>query len=80
MILSRDFNLLLHMEPGKTTEDYPQSWTILHFLWRIISNIWSIGKVPQQVKQTVIRPFLKAEDKDPTNPDFCRPNSSLKHS
>ena len=77
MILSRDFTVLLHMEPGKTTEDYPESWTILHFLWRVISNFWTNGRVPQQVKQTVIRPFLKAEDKDPTNPDFYRPIALL---
>ena len=77
MILSRDLTLLLHMEQGKTTEDYPESWTILRFLWRVISNFWNIGRVPWQLKQTILRPFLKAEDKDPTNPDFYRPIALL---
>ena len=77
MILSRDFTILLHMEQGKKTEDYPESWVILRFLWKVISNFWINGKVPKQVKQTVIRPFLKAENKDPTNPDFYRPIALL---
>ena len=73
MIINRDFTILLHMDAGKTANDYPESWTILQFLFQMIVGFWKKGSVPSQVKGTVLRPFLKADDKDPTDPDYYRP-------
>ena len=39
----------------------------------MIADFWDNERVPRQVKDTVLRPFLKAEDRDPTSPDNYRP-------
>ena len=42
-----------------------------------MSNFWKREKVPLKAKETVIRPFLKANDEDPTNPKYYRPIALL---
>ena len=77
MNLSRDLTILLHVEDGKKSEDYPESWTILHFLKKVLSGFWNKEKVPMEAKETILRPFLKTEDIDPTNPGDYRPIALL---
>ena len=77
MLLSRDFTILLHVEVGKKSEDYPESWNILHFLKNVLSGFWKNEKVRIKAKESILRPFLKAEGKDPTNPKYYRPIALL---
>jgi len=76
-ILSRDFTVLLHIEEGTKSEDNEQGWVILNFLLGVLKSFWQNGNMPKQAKETVIRPFLKSEDEDPTNPKFYRPIALL---
>ena len=77
LLLSRDLTILLHVEDGKKSADYPESWIILNFLKELLAGFWAKEKVPLDVKETVLRPFLKAIDKDSTNPDYYRPIALL---
>ena len=76
-ILSSDFTVLLHIEEGKKSEDNEQGWVILNFLLEVLKSFWQNGNMPKQAKETVIRPFLKSEEEDPTDPKFYRPIALL---
>ena len=77
MLLSRDFTILLHIEEGKKSADYPESWVVIDFLREVLAKFWTSEKVPQNAKETVLRPFLKSLDQDPTNPEYYRPIALL---
>ena len=40
-------------------------------------KLWEIEEVPEDFKETTLRPFLKDVDKDPTKPTNYRPVSLL---
>ena len=50
---------------------------ILTFLHKMMKNLWEIEKVPENFKETTLRPFLKDADKDQTKPTNYRPVSLL---
>ena len=76
-LLSRDFTILLHLEPGQKSDDYVEGWTIINFISKVISDFWHKGKIPPELKGTILRPFLKSGDKDPTCPKHYRPIALL---
>ena len=41
---------------------------VLEFLHKMMQQLWKADKVPEKLKEIVIRPFLKKTDKDPTKP------------
>ena len=73
-ILSKDMIELLDMSIAS------ENWKnveILRFIHKMMKNLWEKEKVPQSFEETVIRPFLKNAEKDPTNPSNYRPVSLL---
>ena len=64
-ILSNDIVELLRIsnenESWKTVE-------VLEFIHKMIQHMWKAEKVPEKLKEIVIRPFLKNEEKDQPNP------------
>ena len=77
MILSRDLTILLHIGEEKKSDDYPESWNILHFLKNVLDGFWKNEKTPIKAKESILRPFLKAKEKDPTDPKHYRPIALL---
>ena len=73
-ILSNDIVELLRIsnenESWKTVE-------VLEFIHKIIQHMWKAEKVPEKLKEIVIKPFLKKPDKDPTKPGNYRPVALL---
>ena len=67
-LLGRGFTILLHLEPGQKSDDNVEGWTIINFISKVISDFWQKGRIPQELKETILRPILKSGDKDPTNP------------
>ena len=49
----------------------------LKFIFNIFDNFWFNEAVPRDFKRTLLRPFLKGEDKNPTDPTNYRPISLL---
>ena len=57
MLLSRDFTILLHIEEGKKSVDYPESLVIIDFLREVLAKFWTSEKVPKNAKETVYGHF-----------------------
>ena len=55
------------MQSGTKYCDYPESWTVLRFLWEKISGFWNNEKVPPLVKETMLNHFLEEANKDLTD-------------
>ena len=73
-ILSSDIQVLLETSIGS------EKWKnieILKFLQKMINKLWDAEKVPEGLKEIVIRPFLKKTDKDPAEPSNYRPVALL---
>ena len=73
-ILSRDFTVLL--EEVELDEIW-RSEEILRFIHGLLSELWVKEVVPKDLKESVIRPFLKDSEKDPTDPANYRPVALL---
>ena len=69
-------DLLELLDTSKPSENW-KNVEILTFLHKMMQKLWETEKVPENFKETTLRPFLKNEDKDPTNPRNYRPVSLL---
>ena len=58
-LLCRDFTILLHLKPEQKSDDYTQGWTIINFIWKMVLDFWRREKTPQELKETILRPFLQ---------------------
>ena len=54
MIINRDLTILLH-----PAEDNTYRWDIVNFIHKILSQFWANETVPEKLKESIIRPFLK---------------------
>ena len=71
MILNRDFtSLLVPVEKGQ------YRWEVPRFLHNLLSRFWKDEKVPEEFKESIIRPFLKP-GKNPCKRGNYRPISLL---
>ena len=73
-ILSKD---LLELMNTNIQSEHENNREVMRFIHKIITNLWTTEKVPASFKETVIRPFLKDPEKDPTDPGNYRPVSLL---
>ena len=74
-ILNRDLTILLHEgEDGKADKD---SLVIMHYFLKMLQHFWKIEMVPGDLKQSIIKPFLKDATKDASLPQNYRPISLL---
>ena len=72
-LLSRDFTILLHDLEGKYYR-----WHTIWFIREVLNKFWKEETVPANLKETVIRPFLKPNKKnDPYKRENYRPISLL---
>ena len=69
-ILSRDFIELINTT---IRSEHEHNREIMAFLNKMILNMWAKEKMPVSFKESVIRPFLKDPEKDPTDPSNYRP-------
>ena len=57
-----------------------ENWTnveIIKYLHRMFQRLWDEEKVPKEIKEIIIRPFLKSPEKNPTQPKNYRPVALL---
>ena len=73
-ILSKD---LLELMNTNIQSEHENNREVMRFIHKLISNLWTTEKVPASFKETMIRPFLKNPEKDPTDPSNYRPVSLL---
>ena len=73
-ILSND--ILEVMDTSKQDERW-KTVEVTIFIHRMMKRWWKAEKVPEKLKEIVIRPFLKKADKDPTKPCNYRPVALL---
>ena len=76
-LTSEDF---LSLIPKDSPEDEPNAEAKLNALkniFVILESFWFNETVPRDFKRTILRPFLKNEGKDHSNPDNYRPISLL---
>ena len=73
-ILARDIQELL--DTSKQNENWKNK-EMLRFLHKMMQNMWEAEKVLPCFKETVLRPFLKDLERDPTNPSNYRPVALL---
>ena len=75
-ISGNDMTVLLHVDP----EDHSfleGNVFILESILSMINSLWKSERAPPVLKQSILRPILKAADSDPTNPRNYRPISLL---
>ena len=71
--MSRDFTILLHDLEGNYYR-----WHTIWFIREVLNKFWKEETVPANLKETVIRPFLKPNKKnDPYKRENYRPISLL---
>ena len=76
-LTSEDF---LSLVPKESPQDEPNTaakLTALKYIFVILKNFWFNEKVPKNLKRTVLRPFLKNDGVDHTDPGIYRPISLL---
>ena len=54
-----------------------QKILLLKFIFKILTDFWFQEHVPRDLKRTILRPFVKDNDKDKTDPSKYRPISLL---
>ena len=54
MIINRDLTILLH-----PAEDNTYRWDIVNFIHKILIQFWASEMVPENLKESIILPFLK---------------------
>ena len=62
------------------TSERDEGWKtveVIEFIHKMMQQWWKAEKVPEKLKEIVIRPFLKNEEKDPTKPSNYRPVALL---
>ena len=75
-ITSNDFTILLHADPTdpQFAED---NRFVLRYILAALNSLWHKEKAPAIFKQSILCPFLKKPDGDPTDPKNYRPISLL---
>ena len=69
-------SLIPNVSRGDINYDSPKLDS-LKFIFNIFDNFWFNESVPRDFKRTLLSPFLKGENKDPTDPANYRPISLL---
>ena len=69
-------DLIELLDTSKPSEHW-KNCEILTFLHKMMKKLWDTERVPENFKETTLRPFLKDADKDPTKPTNYRPVSLL---
>ena len=67
--------MLLHQEENDRPDE--DNVNILHYIHGIFRKFWSEGKVPPDLKRSILKPFLKDGAKDSRLPKNYRPISLL---
>ena len=75
-ILSNDLTILLHTDP-EDADFILKNRNLLRSIHKVISSFWIAEKVPTDMKKSMLRPVLKGNDEDPTDPQNYRPISLL---
>ena len=76
-LTSSDFRSLIPLESPDNKLDVKAKLASLKFIFNILENFWFNGTVPRDFKRTILRPFLKNEDKNQNDPENYRPISLL---
>ena len=65
------------LEPPDDELETKAKLSSLEFIFKILEDFWFNESVPRDFKRTILRPFLKNEDKNQNNPENYRPISLL---
>ena len=76
-LTSEDFLSLIPKDSPKDEPNTEAKLSALNYIFAILENFWFNETVPRDFKRTILRPFLKNEDKDHSDPDNYRPISLL---
>ena len=76
-ILNEDIKAAVMEETSEDLTSPEQKIILLRFIFNILSDFWFNENVPRDLKRTVLRPFLKDNDKSRNDPSNYRPISLL---
>ena len=76
-ITSEDFRSLIPVESPENELDTKAKLASLRYIFEILENFWFNEAVPRDFKRTILRPFLKNEHENQSDPVNYRPISLL---